>query len=372
MREYEEGYPVDANDRYYQGAYPDPDRRNHSNFGIANVKRNAVPGGNKVRQDATDYLNERLKIMPHEETEVLLQKAEIAFAESGQGAIAQRIGFELGGHYEVTWNGTAYSCTAVEFDVGGIPAVGVGDEGFASSGEPTGSHPFIIIDTPSAIEAEIGSPSLAFVLDGSSSAVVAIVGVKVHTIDRKFLPNEAIGGVEIVTYAGDTQKANMTLGEIAKAVYSGKIVLFRVRGVIDIPLTESVNLDLLAAGETPAVAMARFSHISTSGVVTQYDVGMDGVISEGTENLRDNIYTIAVTNENGAWKTTSPYNEIEAYLGGGKLVRLEADYEYYQLWSANISAGELVFARYDGSKFEKFTVTKISGSATAGVTYEIT
>lgn len=185
----EVAHVIDAWYASQEPKYPEPESGGGSGGG-------AQPDWNAAEGEPGHILNRPI----YEGTAVLLQNAEIAFTEFGEGAVAQEIGFELGGHYEVTWNGTAYSCTAVEFNLGGIPAVGVGDEGFASSGEPSGSHPFIIVDLPSAIAAETGFPAMAMALDGSSSAVVSISGEAIHPIDKKFLPE----GYPYIVEAGVT------------------------------------------------------------------------------------------------------------------------------------------------------------------------
>ena len=169
MREYEEGYPVDANDRYYQGEYRDPDRRNSSNFGFAGVKRNAVPGGNKVREDATDYLNERLKVMPYESTAVLFDQRVEFYEENGMGGFAGEAPEALlslvnGETYIVTYNGIAYNCVCFNGSLGNFLIYGMEDTG----------EPFAIIITDDDGNGEMDMIVADY--NGAASATIRIEG----------------------------------------------------------------------------------------------------------------------------------------------------------------------------------------------------
>lgn len=179
MREYEEGYPVDANDRYYQGDYPDPERKNSSNFGFANVKRNAALGGNKVREDATDYLNERLKVMPYESTEVLFdQRVEIV--DSAPWMMESDIPVYDGDTVTVTFDGVEYKTTAMQT----WPLAIFGN--LASMGGEDNGMPFTI-----ATGSTEGVPTTVIVAgDGTHS--VKIEKMVAKPIDRKFVPGKVV------------------------------------------------------------------------------------------------------------------------------------------------------------------------------------
>lgn len=231
MREYEEGYPVDANDRYQQGNHPDPDRENSSNFGFANVKRNAVPGGNKVREDATAYLNERLKVLPYESTEVLFdQRVEFAEFEgmmAWSGTFHEMI--ESGETYTVTYNGVSYDCVPYDVYSDGN-ALFIGNK--ALFGQDDTGEPFAImvssIENGSKFQLDIIS------VNGDTSATVKIEKSVIHTIDPKFLPGGG-GGVVIVrdsamasgiAVVDSDATATMNAAQIAEAIFAGKTVYF--------------------------------------------------------------------------------------------------------------------------------------------------
>ena len=181
MREYEEGYPVDANDRYYQANYPDPDRRNSSNFGFANVKRNAAPGGNKAREDATDYLNERLKVMPYESTEVLFDQ-RVEFDTDGVYVQNSALPISNGDFVKVTLDGVEYELTE-EVAALSPTVVCFGNAGFF--GGTFSEIPFGV-----ATGSVDGEEALSVVAPYYKGATVPIKieRTKVKTIDPKFLP----------------------------------------------------------------------------------------------------------------------------------------------------------------------------------------
>lgn len=183
MREYEEGYPGDANDRYYQGDHPDPDRRNRSNFGFANVKRNAETGGNKVREDATDYLNERLKVLPREETKVLFDQRVEIDAENGNVEECE-LPFSPGDLVKVTWDGVEYKCT-VELYEGNVF---LGNPDFVDNGTSNGI-PFAMLNG-----AFDGQYYLAIIAPdyGGQSVSIKIEGNVIHPIDPKYLPGKVV------------------------------------------------------------------------------------------------------------------------------------------------------------------------------------
>jgi len=204
MREYEEVYPVDANDRYYQGDHPGPDRRNNSNFGFANVKRNAVPGGNKVREDATAYLNERLKVMPYESTEVLFdQRVEFWVQEyvggPGIGEIHTELSISAGDFLKVTLDGVEYG--AEVFPVDGVPnGLFFGNRAFLG-GEDNGI-PFATM-TAKSEEGSLVSFIIAQTASDPEFHTVKIEKSVIHTIDPKFLPETGAGFNVNVWYDSD-------------------------------------------------------------------------------------------------------------------------------------------------------------------------
>ena len=134
-------------------------------------------------------------------TEIFPEQS-LAFTEEFdyQAPLPHPIGLVAGGTYEVSWNGTVYSCVAESAEMEGIPVVIMGDLG-AMTGEPTGSHPFIVMELPPDMAAGIGGVyGIIMPLDGSESAVVSIRGGANIPIDRKWLPE----GYPYIVEAGVT------------------------------------------------------------------------------------------------------------------------------------------------------------------------
>lgn len=127
---------------------------------------------------------------PYADFKEIFPEQSLTFPEDSdyQAYLLQPIGLVAGGTYEVTWNGTVYLCVAESIDMEGTPVVIMGDLGMVS-GEPTGSHPFIIMEVPpEAAALEGGVYGIAMPLDGSESAVVSICGGGNIPIDKKWLP----------------------------------------------------------------------------------------------------------------------------------------------------------------------------------------
>lgn len=296
MREYEEGYPVDANDRYYQGDYPDPERENSSNFGFANVKRNAAPGGNKAREDATDYLNERLKdlnerlkdlnerlkVLPYESTEVLFDQRVEINAESGN-ILQYELPISVGDSVKVTWNGAEYECTAGLAEGSG-GTIFFGNPGFVG-GTPN-DVPFGF-----AIGTFDGNAMLMIIAPdyGGQSVSIKIESNVIHTIDPKFLPGGGGGGVAIVKDSAmasgvavvgqDAPTATMNAAQIAEAVLSGKTVYFDL-GNTFMPFVCGYRFAELASGVMTAVSdpdpYALFGYADEYGWYYGVKVFLDG------------------------------------------------------------------------------------------------
>lgn len=134
-------------------------------------------------------------------TEIFPEQS-LAFTEEFdyQAPLPHPIGLVAGGTYEVIWNGTVYSCVAESAEMEGVQIVIMGDLG-AMSGEPTGTHPFVVMELPPDMADGMGGVYGAIVpLDGSESAVVSIRGGGNIPIDRKWLPE----GYPYIVEAGVT------------------------------------------------------------------------------------------------------------------------------------------------------------------------
>lgn len=107
--------------------------------------------------------------------------------DAGYGILADPIGLIAGQEYTVTWNGAEYVCTAQDAIIEGTPAVTLGDIGLMMGGASTG-EPFIIVEFPPAVAAEMGASVMVWPIDGSTSVALVIAGEITKTLDYKFLP----------------------------------------------------------------------------------------------------------------------------------------------------------------------------------------
>lgn len=103
-----------------------------------------------------------------------------------------------GNTYDVTYNGTAYSCTAVEITRDGISVVAIGNTAMVG-GEDTG-EPFVI-----AYAAAAGGTS-CIPLDGSAKVTLEISSGSIYKIAPEYLP-EGIGYMEMVELLPEKQLA---------------------------------------------------------------------------------------------------------------------------------------------------------------------
>lgn len=117
-----------------------------------------------------------------------------------QAPFMQPIGLVGGENYEVRWRGTVYPCEAVSVDMDGYPAVVMGDLG-VMTGEPTGSHPFTMVEfSPDLAAANGGLCGAIMPIDGHESAAVSIWSIGNIPIDKKWLPE----GYPYIVKAGVT------------------------------------------------------------------------------------------------------------------------------------------------------------------------
>jgi len=111
-----------------------------------------------------------------------------------------------GNKYTITYNGTAYECTAQPFDVGGAACTALGNLGVMTGGEDTG-EPFVLLAIPPTMAIEIGATAMLVPLDGAETVTIKISGKgeTVHRLDRKYLPEYIYGDeVENVTFLSET------------------------------------------------------------------------------------------------------------------------------------------------------------------------
>lgn len=113
--------------------------------------------------------------------------------------VTQPLGLVIGNTYEVNWNSTLYSCVAEGYEMDGIVFAALGDAGVLGGGEPTGTHPFVLIEVPEGMT-EGGVYAAVMPLDGSETVTFTIFGGGNIPIDRKWLPE----GYPYIVEAGVT------------------------------------------------------------------------------------------------------------------------------------------------------------------------
>lgn len=123
----------------------------------------------------------------------------------------------IGNVYTVNWNGTAYTCTAFEFDDGGVSMIALGN-GAAFGREDTG-EPFSILAVPEDTIESAGVAGMIMALDGT--VTLSITGEAVHTIPEKFLEyKEPL----FVTLFDDQSTIDKTYEQIKAAIDENRVV----------------------------------------------------------------------------------------------------------------------------------------------------
>ena len=156
---------------------------------VMNVDTTGSSGGGSVQPDwnqndstATDYIKNRPFYTGDPSETVLVEESTVSFSVSGGMSSAQiQSNFEatVGETYKVTWDGTVYECTCVDFN--GIPFLG--NLSIAFGGSDTG-EPFLMgINNGSGIG--------IYTKDASASHTISISGsiAEVIQIPDKYISN---------------------------------------------------------------------------------------------------------------------------------------------------------------------------------------
>ena len=149
---------------------------------------------------------------------VLVEESTVSFVEQGGLYMAQfQSTFEatIGETYKVSWDGTVYECTCVNFSDRTV----IGNLSIAGEGADTGEPFLMIIMNGAGIY--IGTA------DTSSSHTFSISGFvpEVVKIDKKYLPTT----VGFITYTGnDIYSSDLTYDELYKILLNGGQVIFSV------------------------------------------------------------------------------------------------------------------------------------------------
>ena len=161
-------------------------------------------GGGQVQPDwnqndstATDYVKNRPFYTGDPVETVLVEESTVSFApaEDGvyMGELKSTFSATAGETYKVSWDGTTYECTCVNFNsftvIGNLSIMGLGSD----TGEPF----LVVVSNGRGIE--------IYTADTSASHTFSIGGFvpEVVKIDRKFLP-AGVGTTALITYVSST------------------------------------------------------------------------------------------------------------------------------------------------------------------------
>jgi len=120
--------------------------------------------------------------------ETIFSRLELTYdAESAMFLIPQPFALLEGGHYTVTWNGTAFECTGVSFEDGDAPMVVLGNVGLLQGTVPS-EEPFLIAAAPPEY-AQQGMYGVAMSFLEETAVTLSLDGdvEEPHELDAKFI-----------------------------------------------------------------------------------------------------------------------------------------------------------------------------------------
>lgn len=171
-----------------------------------------------------------VEILP--ETQVLDDEED-----TDEGLLSIPVPFSLtaGETYSVNWNGTEYTCVAIDSAALGEPGfVLLGDVYTLSGGQvgekPTG-EPFVMMVVPGIGNMVVSLDEMA---EGDPLPTVAIYhdDTKIRKLDPRCLPDDVGGGVFVVAASLATDTAEVGSAEIGAAMMQGKTVLLNIDGIM--------------------------------------------------------------------------------------------------------------------------------------------
>ena len=180
-----------------------------------------------------------------ETVKTVLESTELPFVEdTGTFVLMDAVDVVAGNTYTVNWNGTEYTCTAIEFDLDGIPAAVLGDIYTATGGEvgtaPTG-EPFLAVVVPADYAEMVGMGLQVMPLDGAESVTLAIDGVsyEYHQLDSRYIKDMYRTDEEVNTVFADIEIPEDTSNavtyiptDIPVSASVGDIAIFTLDGVV--------------------------------------------------------------------------------------------------------------------------------------------
>lgn len=109
--------------------------------------------------------------------------------EIGIGMIVDKFSLMKDEEYEVIWNGAKYTCTGVEYYLGGSPHICLGDLTYFEDERTTTDYPFLVAySTDEATAEAMGAYGIVISYEGLTDVNLSINGTIVYQIDKKFVP----------------------------------------------------------------------------------------------------------------------------------------------------------------------------------------
>ena len=190
---------------------------------------------------------------------VVVEESTVSFTDGGDGGYGASIKSTFtptGGEvYKVSWDGTVYECTCVDFDGGAV----IGNLSLAGEGSDTGEPFLMIIINGAGIQ--IGT------LDTSASHIFSISGFapEVVKIDKKYLPT-MVGFITYMSVGDDNiYSSDLTYNELYEILLAGGQVILSVpsgnKYCYLIRWTKndrSGRIDLVLGGETNGYRVSLF------------------------------------------------------------------------------------------------------------------
>ena len=162
---------------------------------IANV--NSVKDWNQNDETALDYIKNRTH-WTEDITEVeIYPETTIQITTDDPGLLSETepIGLVADDNYAITYNGTDYTCTAIDASMlmNNMPVTAIGNVELALGTGDSG-EPFIIVEFSPEVAAEMGAYAMMTDLSGSTEVTVGITHLQetVHKIPNKYLPKVTV------------------------------------------------------------------------------------------------------------------------------------------------------------------------------------
>lgn len=147
-----------------------------------------------VSETNTDYVCTGKRWVPREaKTVVILPETAVPIV-GDENPVTEQFTASLveGDKYTFTYNSAAYECVAQPFDLDGVACTALGNLGAITGGKDTG-EPFVFMELPPAVAAELGAAAMLVPLDGAESVTISITA-KTELVNESENAGSAGGG----------------------------------------------------------------------------------------------------------------------------------------------------------------------------------